>query len=153
MNRIARSSLRGIIRQPMGVARCIRFRSSIPQPYSGEFADYPKTKAQEAYFKNPYLQYDDKQGCRNFGETVHPFNDMYDIWSPDRYDIVDNRTAVKYIFMAAAAIGGFIGLIYFTVGHESPAVRRSYPQEGLYKALGGTEETKEVYGARVDRGD
>jgi NADH dehydrogenase (ubiquinone) 1 beta subcomplex subunit 8 len=119
---------------------------------TNKYGDYPETEVRPSYFKNPYLKYDDKQGRRNNGEIIHPLNDMYDIWSPDRFDIVSDKTAFKYFMTAVGAFGAFITVLYVTADHESPAVRRQYPFDGLNKALGGTEETKEVYQARVDEG-
>lgn len=141
-----------------------RFNSSVPvtsklvEPETAEtrknddrmIGDYPDVKPEFYQHRNPYLMYDEQQNKRNTGEPVYHRYDLIDVWSPDRYDFVSNETAVRWFGYAVAGFVGFSLFCYNFVNHEAPAVRRSYPHEGLYKALGGTEEDKEVYQARVD---
>lgn len=68
-----------------------------------------------------------------------------DIWSPDRFDVKENSTAVKYNLAVAAGVIAFFGYIYYFVDTEPHFARREYPYGGLYKELGGTEETKDLY--------
>lgn len=68
------------------------------------------------------------------------------MWSPDRYDAVPDSVAIRNNVIFFALIAGFSATMYYFFYPERVATPRSYPHGGLYKALGGTEETKEIYG-------
>jgi NADH dehydrogenase (ubiquinone) 1 beta subcomplex subunit 8 len=81
---------------------------------------------------------------------LHPLYDLVDIWSPDRFDVKSDKTAVKYNLFVATGVVGFFGFLYYFAYPEPPAARREYPYGGLYKELGGTDETKELYAVRIN---
>lgn len=107
--------------------------------------DYPDVKPEYFHHRNPYLKYDEQQNKRNTGEPIYQYYDMVDVWSPDRFDEVSDSVALRNTAITITAFAAFSMFIYYCTSHESPAVRRQYPHEGIYKALGGTEETKSVF--------
>lgn len=113
------------------------------------FGDYPEVPKTYAQHNDPYKKYDDQQGRRNFNEPLKPYNELYDVWSPDRYDLVSDWVALRNNLIFAAGIIAFGTFIYNYAAPEKPAIPREYPHNGLLTALGGTEE--ETYNqARVD---
>ncbi|CAN6672508.1 hypothetical protein TRVA0_046S00760 [Trichomonascus vanleenenianus] len=145
--------------------RCISLipnSQRVPEPLTAEMAaeqgknddrligDYPHVPHEYYQGRNPHIKYDDQQQRRNFNEPLYHYYDVVDVWSPDRFDQVSDSTALKWVGWTVLAFAGLSAFVYAFVDHESPAVRRNYPHEGLYKALGGTEETKQVYQARQD---
>ncbi|ODV86493.1 hypothetical protein CANARDRAFT_27689 [[Candida] arabinofermentans NRRL YB-2248] len=123
-------------------------------PTTGEFPDY---KIPKGYImpqkRDPYAKYFDQQNRRNFGEPMHPYQDMIDIWAPDYIDFVDDKIALKHFTLFFAGLLSFAGLIYaLDLWPERPNMPRSYPYEGLYRDLGGREGEQELYSARIDKG-
>ncbi|VVT55180.1 uncharacterized protein SAPINGB_P004467 [Magnusiomyces paraingens] len=126
-------------------------RSASTQPeQNGEYPDVPFEWMQH---RDKYLKYDDQQARRNFNEPVSREFDYGDVWSPDRFDQYSNKTAIIGNVIFFSAVAAFAGFCYVYLYPEPIATRRSYPYGGLYKALGASEEDKEVYQARVDEGN
>lgn len=71
------------------------------------------------------------------------------MWSPDRHDNFKNSVALRNNLIFIALISTFSAAMYYFFYPERKAAPRSYPYGGLYKALGGTEETKEIYGVSI----
>lgn len=107
--------------------------------------DYPDVKPEYFHHRNPYLKYDEQQNKRNTGEPLYHYYDTIDVWSPDRFDEVSDSVALRNTAYTITAFAAFSALVYFFASHESPAARREYPHEGLYKALGGTEGSKSMF--------
>lgn len=103
--------------------------------------------------RSQYVKYYDEQGRRHFNEPLHKDHDFLDVWSPDRFDTYSNQLAVRNTILFFSAVAAFSGFCYYYLYPERPAAPRSYPHGGLYKALGASEEEKEVYQARVDEGN
>lgn len=124
----------------------------LTDPTHPELGDYPTYKPVLAQDKDPYAKYDDPQNRRNFNDPLPHDYDMYDIWSPDYYQFVSDKTALKH---NAIFFGLFLGfgavLYYFQANPEKPAMPRSYPFGGLARELGsGKEEDDEFYRVKPD---
>lgn len=124
----------------------------LTDPAHPEYADYPDVKPVLAQDKDPYAKYDFPQLRRNFGEKMNINDDLYDIWSPDYFQFVSDKTALKHnaIFFSFILSIAF-GIYYFELTPEKPAMPRSYPYNGLAKDLGsGSEKTDYFYKVRTD---
>lgn len=130
------------------------FQGGVGTKIKGEdrlIGDYPDVPVEYTQYRNTYKPWFDKQNKREFNEDLHQNYDLLDGWSPDRFDLVPDSTAVKNNLYFATGVVSFLGLIYFFFYPERPAIKRDYPHGGLYKALGGTEETKDVFAAPQDK--
>lgn len=115
-------------------------------------ADYPDIEPKLALLKDPYAKYDFQQMRRNKNEPLSFDDDLYDMWSPDYYQFVPDKTALKhngvffgFIFSLCAAVA------YFELAPEKPAMPRSFPSNGLAKSLGsGSDDTDYFYKVRSD---
>lgn len=76
---------------------------------------------------------------------LHQNYDYIDLWSPDRFDAYPDSVAIRNNLIFIALISGFSFTCWYFFYPERVAAPRSYPYGGLYKALGGSEEDKEVY--------
>lgn len=113
--------------------------------------NYPRVPLEYHQHRDQYVTYDDQLHRRNFNEPLHEYFDSIDVWSPDRFDQVSDNVALKNTSVTIGLFAAFSALVYmFSTHDEKPAAPREYPHEGLYKALGGDEETKEIYQARQD---
>ena len=110
--------------------------------------DYPEVPFEYNQYRDPYKKYYDQQNRRNFNEPIYHYSDLTDVWSPDRFDLASDATAVRYNLYFIGGVLTFFGVIYLFFYPERPAVKRNYPYGGLYKALGGTEEDKQLYQVR-----
>ncbi|THH07377.1 hypothetical protein EW145_g3429 [Phellinidium pouzarii] len=82
----------------------------------------------------------DNQMRRNFGDTLHEKDELYSMWGLD-VPKVPPKTAL-FQFGIAASLFGSIMLFAYLSTPEMPAVKRSYPYDGLVKELGGLEENR-----------
>lgn len=117
-----------------------------------EMGDYPDYKPQLAQDKDPYAKYDDQQNRRNINDPVNIDDDYYDMWSPDYFQPVSDKTALWHNAIFFSLVFGFGATIwYFQLNPEKPAMPRSYPFGGLAKDLGsGSEETDYFYRVKPD---
>ena len=125
----------------------------LTDPAEPEYGNYPyvfnPTLAQD---KSPYKRYDDPQNRRNRDDPVNINDDLYDIWSPDYFQFVSDKTAVKHNVIFFSLVFGFGALIYYLqLNPEKPAMPRSYPKDGLAQLLGaGSDKDAAIYQARPD---
>jgi len=113
---------------------------------------YPDVPRELYYNRDPYAPWDDKQNRRNFNEPLHEDEDILNLWSPEYYQYVDDKTAVKWVSYFFLTIAGFSGFCYMFLYPKRVAVPRNYPHDGLSRALGAKNaEEAEIYGARVDK--
>lgn len=124
----------------------------LTDPNRPEMGDYPNPEALLAQNKSPYVKYDDQQNRRNIGDPVNFDDDLYDMWSPDYFQFVSDKTALKHNAIFFGLIFGFGGLLtYFELNPEKPGMPRSYPYNGLAKSLGsGNPEHDYLYQSRPD---
>lgn len=119
---------------------------TLTDPARPEMGDYPNPAPVYAFDRDPYAKYDDQQNRRNFNDPINFDVDLYDMWSPDRYDSVSISTALKH---NAIFFGLFIGITsavaYFQLNPEKPAMPRSYPYGGLAKELGSGKPSDDVF--------
>ncbi|KAF5121331.1 hypothetical protein DV495_000914 [Geotrichum candidum] len=113
--------------------------------YLFQLGNYPEVPFEYYQHRNPYKKYDDQQLRRNFNEPLHQNYDYIDLWSPDRFDAYPDSVAIRNNLIFIALISGFSFTCWYFFYPERVAAPRSYPYGGLYKALGGSEEDKEVY--------
>jgi hypothetical protein len=126
-----------------------RFQSSLAS--NGTADDYPKVEPDLYYNRDPDLPWDDPQNRRNIGQTLHPDDDILNLWSPHYYDAVKDSTAVKWQLIFFAGLAGFSGLMYLFFYPERKAIPRTYP-DGLARDFGARNEKEgELYGVRVDK--
>ena len=125
---------------------------TLTDPNRPEMADYPNPEPILAQSKDPFGKYDDPQNRRNLNDPVNIDDDLYDMWSPDYYDFVSNKTALMHNAIFFSLVIGFGTTIwYFQLNPEKPAMPRSYPFGGLAKELGsGKPENDEFYRVKPD---
>jgi NADH dehydrogenase (ubiquinone) 1 beta subcomplex subunit 8 len=117
-----------------------------------EIGDYPNPPPRLAQSRDPYAKYDDPQNRRNLNDPVNIDDDFYDMWSPDYFQPVSDKTALLHNGIFFSLIFGFGAAIwYFQLNPEKPAMPRSYPFGGLAKELGSaSEETDKFYRVKPD---
>lgn len=124
----------------------------LADPNRPELADYKNPEPFLAQSRDPYGKYDDQQMRRNFNEPLNIDDDLYDMWSPDYFQFVSDKTALKHnaiFFSVILAFGATIA--YFQLNPEKPAMPRSYPYGGLAKELGsGSAENDAFYRVKPD---
>ncbi|ABN67629.1 predicted protein [Scheffersomyces stipitis CBS 6054] len=125
---------------------------TLTDPNRPEIGDYPDFTPQLAQDKDPYAKYDDPQNRRNLNDPVSINDDLYDIWSPDYYQFVSDKTALKHNAIFFSLVFGFGATIwYFQLNPEKPAMPRSFPFGGLAKELGsGSAEDDYFYRVKAD---
>lgn len=125
---------------------------TLTDPKHPEIADYQQPTPVLAQDKDPYAKWDDPQNRRNFNDPLHSDEDLYDIWSPDYFQFVSDRTALKHNAIFFLLVFGFGAAIwYFELNPEKPAMPRSFPYGGLAKELGsGGDEDDEFYRVKPD---
>lgn len=114
-----------------------------------QLGDYPDVDPFPAQLRNPYKKYDDQQDRRNRDQPLSVNDDLYDIWSPDRFTHFKNGDALKYFtgFLVLFFGGAYIATNFVP---EKSAIPREFPYEGLWKESGGTEKSKAEFAQRVD---
>lgn len=129
-----------------------RFQSSLSKHTAPEQGDaYPDVEPDLYYYRSPDAKWDDPQNRRNFGQILHPDDDILNLWSPAYYDAVPDATAVRWQLYFFAGVGVFSAIMYTFFYPERRAVPRSYP-DGLARDFGAkTPEEAELYGVRVDK--
>ncbi|KAI9266529.1 hypothetical protein BDA99DRAFT_505932 [Phascolomyces articulosus] len=136
--------------RPALMAASIRSQSTldtgevIEDPQIGDYPNLPRWSAQS---RGPFGWWD-PQDKRNFGETVHEEDELMGVWAPDLHTYSPYK-ALAQLGLATAAIGGFAYFISKTYP-EPPAVRRTYPYEGLKAELGSRENDIRSRGARAE---
>lgn len=126
----------------------------LTDPNEPEYGDYPYVfDGVLAQLKDPYKTYDDPQNRRNKNDPVNINDDYYDMWSPDVYNHVSDKTALKSNGVFFSLIFGFGAVIaYFQLNPEKPAMPRSFPKDGLAQLMGaGLKLDSEIYQARPDK--
>lgn len=125
---------------------------TLTDPNHPEMGDYPNPKPVLSQEKDAYVKYDDQQNRRNFNDPVNFDDDYYDMWSPDYFQPVSDKTALKHNGIFFSLFFGFgAAIYYFQLNPEKPAMPRSYPFNGLAKTLGaGSDETDEFYQVKPD---
>lgn len=152
-----------LLRPSLGGVRCLTTETTITDQATGrvikltdpahpELADYPNVKPELAQNKDPYAKYDFPQLRRNYGDKLNINDDMYDMWSPDYFQFVSDKTALKHnaiFFSTILALAA--GIYFFELNPEKPAMPRSFPYNGLAKDLGsGSEKTDYFYKVKTD---
>lgn len=124
----------------------------LTDPNHPEMGDYPNPKPMLAQDKDPYQKYDDQQNRRNLNDPVNIDDDYYDMWSPDYFQPVSDKTALLHNAIFFGLVFGFGATIwYFQLNPEKPAMPRSYPFGGLAKDLGsGSPEADYFYRVKPD---
>lgn len=124
----------------------------LTDPSRPEIADYDNVKPVLAQDKDPYVKYDDQQNRRNINDPLNIEEDYYDIWSPDYFQFVSDKTALKHNGIFFSLIIGFgTAIWYFELNPAKPAMPRSYPFGGLAKDLGsGSKEDEYFYRVKPD---
>lgn len=127
---------------------------TLTDPNHPELADYPNPKPELAQDRDPYRKYDFQQLRRNKDEPLNIDDDLYDIWSPDYYQFVSDKTALKHNAVFFSLVLGFgAAIYYFQLNPEKPAMPRSFPYNGLAKDLGsGSDDTDYFYKVKSDAG-
>lgn len=159
---LARLGIRSSLRAPL-LVRGLTTQNTIVDQVTGktikladpahpEYGDYQNPEPVYASDKDPYAKYDFQQGRRNFGDKLSMNDDLYDIWSPDRFTHTPDKDALKHngiFFGTVLALAA--GLTFFELNPEKPAAPRSYPYNGLAKTLGsGSPELDSFYKVKTD---
>lgn len=160
---ISRLALRSLRTVPRPAIRTLTTKTTITDQSTGkvitlsdpqhpEIADYPNVAPRLAQDRDPYQKYDDPQNRRNFDEPLNINDDLYDMWSPDYFQFVSDKTALKHNAIFFSLVFGFGALIYyFELNPAKPAMPRSFPFGGLAKELGsGDEKDDEFYRVKPD---
>lgn len=157
---LSRFGTRAVARVPL---RALTTKTSITDHLTGkvipladparpELADYQNPEPELAQLRDPYAKYDFQQMRRNKDEPMSIDDDLYDMWSPDYYQFVSDKTALKQNGIFFGVVLGFGALIaYFQLNPEKPAMPRSFPYNGLAKDLGsGADKDDYFYKVRTD---
>ncbi|KAF5327385.1 hypothetical protein D9619_004201 [Psilocybe cf. subviscida] len=88
----------------------------------------------------PPLGWFDNLTRRNYGETVHPREEIVSMWGPDAPPIDPNTALRRFLIVATGFVA--VGFAIKASVPEPHFVRREYPFDGLVKELGGLEENK-----------
>lgn len=125
---------------------------TLTDPNRPELGDYPNPAPQLAQNKDPYAKYDDQQNRRNLNDPMNFDDDYYDMWSPDYFQPVSDKTALLHNGIFFSLFFGFgAAIYYFELNPEKPAMPRSYPFNGLAKELGsGKSEDDGFYQVKPD---
>lgn len=154
---LTRLGLRTAQRAPRVAVRALTTKTTITDHLTGEtiqltdpknpqYADYPKVEPQFALRRDPYATYDFQQLRRNKNDPLSLDDDLYDMWSPDYYQFVSDKTALKHNGIFLSLFIGFGAVITFwQINPEKPAMPRSYPYNGLAKSLGSGEESTDYF--------
>ncbi|SAM01316.1 hypothetical protein [Absidia glauca] len=116
----------------------------IQDPQIGDYPNLPRWSHQS---RGPFGWWD-PQDKRNFGETVHEEDEVMGVWAPDLHTYSPYK-AVAQLAMFAGVIASFVGVVYTTYP-DRPAVKRTYPEDGLKKSLGFREGDIRPRGARTE---
>lgn len=124
----------------------------LSDPNHPEIGDYNNVKPILAQDKDPYAKYDDQQNRRNVNDPLHIDDDLHDMWSPDYFQFVSDKTALKHNGIFFSLIIGFgTAIWYFELNPAKPAMPRSFPFGGLAKELGsGSAEDESFYRVKPD---
>ncbi|GEQ71984.1 hypothetical protein JCM33374_g5670 [Metschnikowia sp. JCM 33374] len=154
---LTRLGLRSVQRAPRFGLRSVTTKTTITDHLTGEtikltdpkhpqYADYPNVEPRFASSRDPYATYDFQQLRRNKNEPMNIDEDMYDMWSPDYYQFVSDKTALKHNGIFLSLFIGFGLVIAFgEINPEKPAMPRSYPYNGLAKSLGSADEATDYF--------
>ncbi|KAL5339278.1 hypothetical protein BJX70DRAFT_364365 [Aspergillus crustosus] len=99
---------------------------------NGGYQNPPRVKRQ---FRDPYVDWWDKQERRNFGEPVHEENEILGVFSPEQYTHVSAGKGLLQLGAFVATFLGFCGVVSFFYP-DKPSLPRTFP-DGLEKELGG----------------
>ncbi|KAI5802799.1 hypothetical protein FPQ18DRAFT_383801 [Pyronema domesticum] len=102
----------------------------------GQNGGYVNPAPEKRQFRDPYGEWWDKQERRNFGEPVHEDNDILGRFSPEDYTWVSPAKGLFQIGCFVTTVFGLLGVVYMFYP-DMPAVPRTFPHNGLEKALGG----------------
>ncbi|CDR42870.1 CYFA0S10e03290g1_1 [Cyberlindnera fabianii] len=157
---LCRSALRtGRSMNPLSALTLRRLQSSVSTPPTSsgnttsteETDDYPDVPRELYYYRDPDAKWDDPQNRRNFGQPLHPDDDLLNLWSPHYYDTVSDAKALQLQFIFFGAVGAFSAIMYYFFYPERNAVPRDYP-DGLARDFGArNEEEGNLYGVRIDK--
>lgn len=121
---------------------------------NGGYVNPPREKRQ---FRDPYADWWDKQGRRNFGEPVclppyplywcsallkhphiqlHEDDDILGRFSPEEYTWTTPGKGLVMIGTFVLTFSAFCGVVY-QFYPDKPAIPRKFPHGGLAEALGG----------------
>lgn len=150
--RIPRSTFRSLTTKTTITDHATGQVITLNDPNRPELGDYPNPKPQLAQDRDPYAKYDFQQLRRNKNEPLNMDDDLYDIWSPDYFQFVSDKTALKHNAIFFSLVIGFGTAIYFfQLNPEKPAMPRSFPYGGLARELGsGSAETDYFYRVKPD---
>ncbi|KAI9309364.1 hypothetical protein BJ944DRAFT_258691 [Cunninghamella echinulata] len=112
-----------------------------------QIGDYPNLPRKSVQTRGPFGWWD-PQDKRNFGEPVHEEDELFGVWAPDLHHYSPYK-ALAQLALAAGVFTAAVGIIYKTYP-ERPAVKRTYPYEGLKESLGYREGDVRPRGARPD---
>lgn len=124
----------------------------LTDPNRPQIADYPNPEPKLAQSRDPYQKYDFQQLRRNKNDPLNIDDDLYDMWSPEYYLFVSDKTALKHNAIFFSLIFSIAGAVaYFQLNPEKPAMPRSFPDNGLAQSLGsGDEKSDYFYKVRSD---
>ncbi|KAI8138993.1 hypothetical protein BJV82DRAFT_628635 [Fennellomyces sp. T-0311] len=142
-------SARLAAQQPAFMAASVRAQSTlntgevIEDPQIGDYPNLPRWSTQA---RGPFGWWD-PQDKRNFGEPVHEEDELFGVWAPDLHTYSPYK-ALAQLGLFATALTGFSYYVY-THTAERPAVKRTYPYDGLKIELGARENDVRPRGARA----
>ncbi|KAF7727964.1 hypothetical protein EC973_006852 [Apophysomyces ossiformis] len=112
-----------------------------------QIGDYPNLPRNSHQLRAPFGWWDN-QDRRNFNEAVHEEDEILGVWGPDIHTYSPYK-ALGQLTLFFALVGGFSAFIY-KVQPERPAIKRSYPFDGLKEELGSREYDIRTRGARSE---
>jgi len=129
---------RGPTTAPLDPAHYPKYDEKLDPGMNGGYVNPQPEKFQ---FRDPYGDWWDKQGRRNFGEPLHEDYDILGRFSPEVYTWTTPGKGLAQVGMFVATVFGLCGVVYMFYP-DKPAVPRTFPHNGLEKALGGPGTAK-----------
>ncbi|ORY98973.1 hypothetical protein BCR43DRAFT_471475 [Syncephalastrum racemosum] len=112
-----------------------------------QIGDYPNLPRWSNQARGPYGWWD-PQDKRNFGEPLHEEDELMGVWAPDLHTYNPYK-ALGQLSLFAVGIAGFSYIVYNNLP-ERPAVKRTYPFDGLKEELGARDYDVRSRGARTE---
>ncbi|CAK5268486.1 unnamed protein product [Mycena citricolor] len=110
----------------------VRRYATEPHPQYNGYPELPDVSAQY----RPPLGWQDRLLRRNFGDTIHHYEEVNSMWGPDIPVIPPQQALRQFAIAVGCFVGGGLFLRAYLVP-ESPVVPREYPYNGLAVELGG----------------
>ncbi|KAJ6513170.1 hypothetical protein C8R45DRAFT_962688 [Mycena sanguinolenta] len=123
-------------------ARPLLLRQYATKPPNPQYNGYPELPDVPQGYRPP-LGWQDRLLRRNFGDTVHHYEEVNSMWGPDVPGIPPSQALRQFLIAAGCFVSAGLFIRAFLVP-ERPAIPREYPFNGLEVELGGHRANPEA---------